>query len=93
MTINDSASVNGLSKALALVPEIKSAHEEAERCQRTSHTNALAAAIWYVGNPLKSGQIRSPGYSDLLPKGIYFKLSSPNLSGLRGLRGLSGSKL
>src|SRR5262245_60857107 len=34
-----------LTKAMSLVPEIKSAHEEAERCQRTSHANALAAAI------------------------------------------------
>jgi hypothetical protein len=34
-----------LSKALSLVPEIKAAHEEAERSQRASHTRALEYAI------------------------------------------------
>src|SRR5215813_4141060 len=34
-----------LSKAMSLVPEIKAAHEEAERCQRTSHSRALECAI------------------------------------------------
>jgi len=34
-----------LTKALSLVPEIKQAHEEAEKCQRTSHGQALEYAI------------------------------------------------
>jgi len=34
-----------LTKALSLVPEIKAAHEEAEKCQRTSHSRALDFAI------------------------------------------------
>src|SRR5215475_12342079 len=34
-----------LIKALSLVPEIKSAHEEAEKCQRSSHGQALEYAI------------------------------------------------
>jgi len=34
-----------LSKAMSLVPEIKAAHEEAEKCQRTSHSRALECAI------------------------------------------------
>jgi hypothetical protein len=34
-----------LSKALSLVPEIKAAHEEAEKCQRSSHGRALEYAI------------------------------------------------
>ena len=39
MTITD------LTKALSLVPEIKAAHEEAEKCQRSSHCRALECAI------------------------------------------------
>src|SRR6516162_5504572 len=34
-----------LNKALSLVPEIKAAHEEAEKSQRASHTRALEYAI------------------------------------------------
>src|SRR5215510_6935920 len=34
-----------LSKALSLVPEIKAAHEEAEKCQRTSHSRAFEFAV------------------------------------------------
>src|SRR6516225_2152847 len=34
-----------LSKALSLVPEIKAAHEEAEKCQRSSHGRALEYAV------------------------------------------------
>jgi hypothetical protein len=34
-----------LKKALSLVPEIKAAHEEAEKSQRASHTRALECAI------------------------------------------------
>jgi hypothetical protein len=34
-----------LNKALSLVPEIKAAHEEAEKCQRASHSRALECAI------------------------------------------------
>src|SRR6516165_8780529 len=34
-----------LNKALSLVPEIKAAHEEAEKCQRSSHGRALEYAI------------------------------------------------
>src|SRR5262245_60875281 len=34
-----------LSKAMSLVPEIKAAHEEAEKCQRNSHSRALEHAI------------------------------------------------
>ena len=34
-----------LNKALSLVPQIREAHEEAERCQRSSHTRALEYAI------------------------------------------------
>jgi len=38
-------STTDLSKALSLVPEIKAAYEEAEKCQRTSHSRALEYAI------------------------------------------------
>jgi hypothetical protein len=38
-------SATDLTKALSLVPEIKSAHEEAEKCQRSSHSRALEYAI------------------------------------------------
>jgi hypothetical protein len=34
-----------LNKALSLVPEIKAAHEEAEKCQRNSHGRALEYAV------------------------------------------------
>jgi hypothetical protein len=34
-----------LNKALSLIPEIKAAHEEAEKCQRSSHSRALEYAI------------------------------------------------
>jgi len=34
-----------LSKAMSLVPEIKAAHDEAEKCQRSSHSRALECAI------------------------------------------------
>src|SRR5262245_53089938 len=34
-----------LNKALSLVPEIRAAHEEAEKCQRNSHGRALEYAI------------------------------------------------
>src|SRR5262249_39339662 len=34
-----------LIKALSLVPEIKTAHEEAEKCQRSGHGRALECAI------------------------------------------------
>lgn len=34
-----------LNKALSLVPEIRAAHEEAEKCQRSSHGRALEYAI------------------------------------------------
>jgi hypothetical protein len=34
-----------LDKALSLVPEIKAAHEEAVKCQRSSHSRALECAI------------------------------------------------
>jgi hypothetical protein len=37
--------VTDLNKALSLVPEIQAAHEEAEKCQRTSHSKALECAI------------------------------------------------
>jgi len=34
-----------LNKALSLVPTIREAHEEAEKCQRASHSRALECAI------------------------------------------------
>src|SRR6516162_2274345 len=34
-----------LNKALSLVPQIREAHEEAEKCQRSSHGRALEYAI------------------------------------------------
>jgi len=37
--------MSDLTKALSLVPEIRAAHEEAEKCQRDSHGRALEHAI------------------------------------------------